>query len=713
MLMLQFDEAEIDGSKVSARQVKMVYGEYELQGGLLQGDLEGELTFTGSPSLQFRSQVLYGDTIRFHVREKTYRVENLRSALTPEFLQNRTLAPIYVSGGSVAGRDQEPVVGRDAVCTTCDRTTPHYHIEAASITVEPGKRLVLRKAAIAYQGRRLVVLPTLVVPLDRRIPRGGYQPYFGHTQEEGWFVKTAFNYVAGPQAPGLYNVDVMEKKGLGLGVQQAWSTPSVMAEAEVYGIVAGPQGTNYSARTRSRVRLGSSMELTLGFDARKNDYRTLPDTEDRNYRIGLSRRVFGSETVLNLTSRSTTSGVYRSSSETANLIQRFELSRSLSLSLNADYSRYSSGSAGTLGSSRQITERLNTRLQADYRASHYSLQLVANKDVPIGKSQAPSYFGGVERLPELTLSRYRLTRGPLASAPLYFNLAAGKFSEGGLTGTNRTTTERFTTGFDFGTQRYALSRTTDLDVSFSFTQHVYGEGAAQYILRSTNALTQRWGRRSGLAFRHTYQQPHGGTPFRFDRQSKYHMVTLDAGLLDDERFQLTARAGYDLGRSEYVGYRQPWQTVSANLFVRPLPWLSMRQLATYDPNMGQLVSLTSDLRLRGRNDFALDLVSRYDPRSHRFGQVNAYLNLPVLPTWRVVALTQYNGYLKRFESRNLQIIHDMHCLEASFTFIDQPYGWRANRQVIFQIRIKAFPVFQQFGTGLYGQAIDTSVGEWY
>jgi len=689
----------------------MTYGEYELRGDRLEGDLEEDLVFTGSPSLTFRSQTLYGDVIRFNTRLKTYRIENLRTALTPEFLQNRAVSPVFLSGESVQGRDRDPILAADGVFTTCDRRRPHYHIEAALIEVDPGKRLTLRKAAISYRGRKLLVLPTVVIPLDRRFPREGYRPTVGRSVEEGWYVKTAFNYTSSLRAPGLYRVDLMERKGLGLGLEQAWDQRRFAGEAAVYGIPVGPGGSNFSAGARARMQLGGGSEVDLGYETRRNDYRTLPGTSDHAYRIALTRRAGGGETVLNYASRSNRSGTYESQSDTAALSQRFELSRSASLSLNADYSRYASGSTA-VAVARQVTEQLTTRLQTDYRGPNYSLQLVANRNVPMGGGTAQSYFSGVERLPEISLSRFRFTRGYLASVPLTLSMAAGKFSEGATaTGARKTVTERASFGMEFGSQRYVLSRSTELDVSFGFLQHLYGEGAAQYILRSNSSLTQRWGRKSGFALHYAYQQPHGGTPFRFDRQGKYHNMTADVGFIDDARLQLTARVGYDLALSEFAGDKQPWQTLAAHLYVRPLPWLSLRNLASYDPNQGQFLSVISDLRIRGRSDLAVDLVSRYDPRVHRFGQVNAYLNLPVLPAWRVVVLAQYNGYLERFESRNVQIIHEMHCLEASLTYIDNPYGWRADRQVLFQIRIKAFPAFQQFGTGLYGQAIDTSVGE--
>jgi hypothetical protein len=45
--------------------------------------------------------------------------------------------------------------------------------------------------------------------------------------------------------------------------------------------------------------------------------------------------------------------------------------------------------------------------------------------------------------------------------------------------------------------------------------------------------------------------------------------------------------------------------------------------------------------------------------------------------------------------------------------MENPFGFRSDRQIFFQLRIKAFPIFQRFGIGQFGQVIDTSIGEAY
>ncbi len=703
------EEGELQGTRIRARGVVVRSGEYTLTGGSLEGDTEGELLFSGSPTLTFRGQTLVGEVIRFRPRTREYRVESLRSALSPEFLQGQLLSPLILHGGSISGRHREPIDGWDLDCTTCDRPLAHYLLRATSVTVIPGRRVILRKATIRLWNRNLVTLPTLIIPLDARPRHSGYTPEVGRSQDEGLFVKAAFNYVLSDRAPGLYRVDLMEKKGLGLGLEQEWSAVRAAGLLALYVMPFSGSGQNLSSRLGYRQSLGGGQTLALSNDLTRNSYLSLPQTTSLATRLGYTRQLAGANTSLNLSRSRTTTASSQSTSYGAALSQTLAISRAANLTANADYSQYST-SAGTFA---QRTEQLAARLQGDLRAPNYLLQLQANRNVPIGRSTAQSYFGGVEKLPEVTLSNYRFTAGPLARAPVSFSLSAGQYSEGTtISGTQtRQKAERVVGGLEFSNTRYALSSSTELSLSGGFQQYFYSEGSAQYVLRNNASLSQRLGKRSGINVNYTYQRPEGGTPFRFDSQGQFHALAADAGWMDDRRVQLSVRMGYDFAQSRFEGFNQPWQTVSANLLVRPNDSWQVRNLLSFDPNTGRFLSTTSDLRIRGSNDLALDVVARYDPRRSKIGQANAYASIPIGRLWRVNALVQYNGYLNRFESRNLQIIRDLHCLEAALTYSDNPFGYRAERQIYFQLRIKALPLFQRFGAGPFGQALDTSIGE--
>jgi hypothetical protein len=734
MAKITIDGGElINGSQIRGKNAVIVIGEYTLSGGEVSGDLDKEIVFTGAPKLTYRGQTVTGDSIRFKPKTKEYRVENLHTALTPDFLKGQILTPLFLDAADIFGQRKKPIFGEDIDATTCILPEqPHYLIRASEIKLEPGKRITLKRATFYVFGHRIITLPTFVIPLDRdpRRLHSSHMPYVGRSIDEGWFAKSAFDYALADRAPGIFRFDLMEKKGVGLGMDQAWNLLKSVGAAAFYFIPTSGLTNNLSGRFNVRQNIGGGQTITLDDDFRKNSYLALPSTTTNNSRFSYDRTNSGYTTNLNLSRMATDSaattfgGATHSDSLSTSFAQGVTLGRSTQLTLNADYSQYSNSTAGTTSGSTttggfsQRTEQLNTRFQADQRASNYLLQLSANKSIPIGSNNQQSFFGGVEKLPEVTLSNYRFTEGLLARLPAMFMISAGKYTEGSFSSTGSggggvISTERAIAGFDINQTRIPLSGTTDLNVAGGFQQYFYGDGSAQYVLRDNTTLSQRWGHKSGVNFNYTYQRPYGGTPFRFDQQGQFHALNADAGWLDDRHLQLTARVGYDFSQSNFGGLSTPWQTLSANLLVRPVDWARWRTLLSFDPNTSQFVSATTDIRFRGHNDFALDLVGRYDPRAHKFGSINSYLNLPIGREWRLIALVQYNGYLGRFESRNLQITRSWDCLEASLTYIDNPFGFRNDKQFFFNLRIKAFPFFQQFGVGQFGQAIGTSVGDVY
>ncbi|MCX6361923.1 MAG: hypothetical protein NT029_19140 [Armatimonadetes bacterium] len=102
--VITFDEAEIQGTRIRATNVSFISGEYAVTGGLVDGDTEDVLTFTGSPVLTYRSQVMTGESIRFRPRERAYLVQRLHAALTPDFLQGRVASPLFLSAEGLSGR---------------------------------------------------------------------------------------------------------------------------------------------------------------------------------------------------------------------------------------------------------------------------------------------------------------------------------------------------------------------------------------------------------------------------------------------------------------------------------------------------------------------------------------------------------------------------------------------------------------------------------
>jgi len=58
------------------------------------------------------------------------------------------------------------------------------------------------------------------------------------------------------------------------------------------------------------------------------------------------------------------------------------------------------------------------------------------------------------------------------------------------------------------------------------------------------------------------------------------------------------------------------------------------------------------------------------------------------------------------------LTRDLHCWEASLIYTKQT-GFFESQGIMLNLRIKAFPMFHDFGVGAFGQALDARVGQVY
>jgi hypothetical protein len=737
-----------------------------------RGNFNSEIVFTGNAKIADRDIVSFADAIHFFPTRRTYRLDNPRAIIQPNFFRQRIDDPVFVEGGTFAGARNGYTTAEECEATTCTEPTHrHYYLRFRSAELVPGRQLTLKRVAVYFFGTRLVVLPSLTIPLDnrqRRRIRTDYLPEFGRNVFEGYFARFPYAFAIGAAAAAFLRTDFTEKQGIGYRIEQQYlagkqesqfntsnqfgggagafgggfsaggyggSSEGAITQAFGYGSIGsrlprfgtglGPNngglltlqgnfqdgfGRNFEGSYRHQQYIGSNNRVALNTELRNNSF--LGYTAQRNWNTRLNfnhsdaAHGVSADAVLNyITNSSGTSstnqitGTYRHTWEfdTAGANRN-------TLSFNADGSRYVSGTAGNLNRSM----RINPQFEFRHFARDYSYVVNANKSFAIGPQTGGSDFGTLERLPELQVSMdtYNFKGGAFKRIPGRFEFGVGRYSEP----STNTQTERVLLNLAVNETPLLSTKRTEIVSGGGFEQRVYGDGAAQYILRNTSRLRQRFGNRSGFDINYLYQQPAGGTSFQFDQFGRSHSLTAEAGYLDDRHFQLTARVGYDLLG---VSRERPWQSLSTRLMWRPSDYTRYDALATFDPNDGKFFSFTQFLRLRGRNDFALDLNARYDPTTGKFAQVAGQFDIPFSRKWRVSGLVRYNGLNGRLESTNVQIAHRWDCMEATLTYTDTPLGFRNDRQLFLAIRLTAFPFFRSFARGPAGDVLNAGLGDIY
>ena len=729
-----------------------------------------EYVFSGNVKFDSQGTIALADVVHFYPLRNAYRMDNPRGILTPELLRNRVVDPIYIWSNSIAGSTEGYAQIDQCIATACREHFHHYEFRIRQAEYYPHDKLILRSVGVYFFGQRLFTLPTITIPLGLsfrrpRNPRTDYLPEIGQNVIEGYYARFPYSFTEGKDAATFVRADITQKRGVGVRIEQEYlagkqasvfntsatgnqtggftgATSGTIATAYGYGNTGrlpalgnglGPQSgglftlqgyfsdgfsRDFNTSFRHQQGIGSGNRFALSTELRKNsallgnaqtstnsrfNFNHTDSTHGSTADVTLSLGTNDSEYLSGKFASNQFSGSYHHSfqfgeggSTRNSLSYAFDLSRNLTETTN---------SGATLANR---SAHLDTQFQFDHTSREYALSLMANKETAIGVQSQGGSFGTLEKLPELrfTSETYNFKRGYLHRIPLRFEIGAGRFSEP----SHNFQDDRLTLGFQLDEVSVARGR-TEINTSAGFEQRLYGDGAAQYLVRNVTRLRQHLGGRSGFDLRYDYSQPEGGTPFQFDTLGRSHSVTAEAGYLDDKRFQATVRVGYDLlGTSR----ERPFQSLTSRLMWRPTPSARFDLLSVYDPNTGKFFSFTNRIGIRASSGFALDVVSRVDPQQpgirRKFSQINTQFETPVGRTWNLTGLLRYNGATGKFESTNLQVSHQWDCLEASFTYTQNPFSFRNNQEFFFSIRIKALPFSRSFARGPAGESLGVGLG---
>ena len=731
---------------------------------------KNEFVFSGNVRFDSQGTIALADVLHYYPEKNAYRLDNPRGILTPELLRNRVVDPIYVWATSIAGTVDGYASVDHCLATACKERFHHYEFRIKSADYYPLDKLVLRQVAVYFFGQKIITLPTLTIPLGLRFtrprnPRTDYLPEIGQNSIEGYYARFPYSFTEGKDAATYVRADVTQKRGFGVRVEQEYlagkqdnvfntnsrtnqgggftgATSGTIATAYGYGNTGrlpalgnglGPQSgglftlqgylsdgfsRDFNTSFRHQQGIGSGNRFAFSTELRKNSELLGSNQTNTNTRFNFNH----SDTVhnsvadfslsLGTNSSDYLTGKFTSSQFAASYHHSFQFdeggSTRNSLSYSFDLNRNLTETTSSGASTANRSAHLDSQFQFDHTAREYALSLQANKETAIGVQTGGGSFGSLEKLPELrfTSDTYNFKGGFLHQIPLRLEIGAGRFSEP----SHSFQDDRLTLGLQLNEVSVARGR-TEINTSGGFEQRLYGDGAAQYIVRNMTRLRQHLGGRSGFDLRYDYSQPEGGTPFQFDTLGRSHSITAEAGYLDDKRFQATVRTGYDfLGTSS----ANPYQSLSSRLMWRPTPSVRFDLLSVYNPNTGKFFSFTNRIGIRTHSDFAIDIVSRIDPSQpglrRKFSQINTQFETPLGRTWNLTGLLRYNGATGKFESTNLQVSHQWDCLEASVSYSQNPLSFRSNQELFFTLRIKALPFSRGFARGSSGESLGVGLG---
>ncbi len=686
--ILRSGALEVERERLVGTQIEARWREYLLYGERLEGQPNRGLyrLFEGV-RLQSEALQAQGGSLELNVDTRRWLLREGRAELRPQFLQNRLLESLYLQGEQLAGQGRQ-VEGTNLQATTCSLDHPHFCWHAEQMSATQGERVILRNVRLEILGRTVLSLPSVVVPLREGLDESPL-PDVGYTEEEGFYLRYAIGYLLARELVGSARVDLMQRRGVGLNLQQEFSGGS----ARAYYLRDLRQRTdNLTGGLNYRQNFGA-LQTQWEWDYRQNSYLLFPNNTASNLRTSWALPLGTGALSLSAGENRNRTGNFENISR-ALVVQDTRRLGALQWNLAGEYNEYENRSGSSVSGNRQWNARANLR----YDLGTANLELNYVRYLPVGES--PTLFGGLESLPELSLSAPASWWG-IRMPESQLRLSAGRFVEGFQTRLQR---DRYALEWQgrLGTSARALSPTAGFRWNYGFKQTFYNDDTAQYVLQSVAEQTFGLGGRSAFSLRWNYLRPYGFSPLGIDRVGFYNLLSADLRWFIGSGWSLSAQTSYDLRARDLN--REAWSLLNLNLEYEPTPLLRWRNQLSYDPNRQRLLSIQTDLFWQF-GESQLVFAGRYDAQRAKWGRIFVRADAIRWGRTRLSVLTQYNGYLNRFESRQLLLTYDLHCAELELRYIDNPFGFRRDTGVQVFIRLKALPSFSRFGYGQLGQPV--------
>jgi LPS-assembly protein len=644
-----------------------------------------------------------GDMIMFDARSESASISNFYTIYRGEDVDGEVFIRIEKFY-------DEPLLkwGSEGDVTTCDYDSPHYDVKAKRFEFYPEDKLVGYSVTFYINGIPVMWLPYWVYSFKRK--RASLMPVVGHNEVEGNFAKFAFDYFIDNDAYGLIYIDLMQKKGLGKGVEHLYRVDDRNSGSFfIYHLEERDTGlTDWVGRVDHQVKIDEQTKVNLltkyadiylvpygrldqtylrtGLDhssSRKfNTYFDILDDrwggyERYNYQV---RHNFEGYDTDFLTSFSRGKNVPRWNRFNTRLSHRQPLmgdNWKLSTLVNFYRNATSEGAVAD--------ERLEPQVELVDHEDEYTLRIFQNwyidTDRDLYKGDSNDEY--LEKQPEVTLS---LKPRDYDYFTLNTSFGFGKYHEvrwiSETSSLRHFTTERYSANLT-GTKSIDIGYGSRLSLLGGVEQYLYGPGDARYVLREEAGISTGLGGFFSNSVKYSRAYSEGNTPFYFD------IVGVDQEWITDsvtfyylDKIRWVTSCGYNFRTDLY-------NDLLSTLTLRPDPRLEGRVSAGYDINNQIYRDLVLGTTIRPIDKVSWTWDSVHDINNNIFKSANSLVRAEIGEDWRykfsIEFRHSYDYFDGKFILRDLTFVKDLHCWESRFVYSDWRKEWRLS------FTLKAFP----------------------
>jgi hypothetical protein len=707
----------------------------------------GIIEASGSVEVQFKEVTIFADYLYMDSESKTATAEGNVKMVTQSYratsdrivydasrevstfsgFQTR-LAPKKVEGYLYLSAKElndlgDKMLGESGGVTTCDYELSHFFVLADKVEYYPEDKVVGRNVTLYVGEMPALWMPYMVYDLSRKRKRNWV---IGHNEVEGDFIKSAWDYPY-----GLLYLDLMEKKGFGVGTEVDYNLLGA-GTLFLYHLNEKDTGyTNWVTRVNHTKNINPWTKLDLDHsytaiylipsgrrdqtafglgldykrDARWNlKFNTLDDRmgflQKYSLQFNQAYKRLSTNYYLNYDFSKTDPKWIRTSQMFSH--RRPLWSDNVMFTGKANY--YNNvADAGAPGD-----ERLEPMLEIHGQESAYSWAYRSNWYIDLDRDL---YTGDeshqyLEKKPEIEVSINPIDLGAFTLRPKF---GYGSYHEvryvSQLGGNRDFSTQRYQASLD-ASRQIPLALGTLAIVGAGLDQYLYGPGDQLYAYRESLSLqTNLFGFfRNDIDYKKGLTD--GNSPFLFDKLgTNYHNVRERISLHHLDKFNWTAEGGHNWQTGK-------WFDVLTRLSIRPDKRIYWNLRTGWDIENRQYKDLVNNLTFAPYSFLSLNFSTVSNMNTGGLNSGSVVYDMRFLEgepnQWRLKLSQIYEPASKEFKLRDIILIKDLHCWELKYTYSD----YRKEFSLTFSLKaLPDEPVGISTGRGFYYEGFEREMRE--
>jgi hypothetical protein len=679
-------QQEIRGEQVLLLQgnVEVHFREYIVYADEVRlNDEKDEFFGVGTVRLVGTDRDIFADSIWYNYARDDFDMRNTRGSLMVQGVSELVWFEAEQLRGNID--NYKMVNGRLTTCTPEERR--EYHIEARSIKVLPGHKIIFRNGYFFVMNLPLLWFPFWAFSLEET----PWTVEVGKDSFNGTYVKTRYNYMAEELIIGALVFEYYSRRGYLVGADHSYVLPrhgngsfrwtATLGTYRNDSTGAVLHANTYSVNLQQALLFGSRFTGSVAVTASSSYNIGRGRSNDINGSFSGSYNAADSSTSLSFTGRSTT-GATQSDTMTLGLLHNRSIFEDITASLRMDYKVNKQNESGP------ADEDMTTHAEFRQQLEGWSWNAIVDSHWdPDSFTYLPdrnkSY---TDRLPEINI-----TFQPTAFPAKYRDWLGFQMQQLNLVGAlyyigpELTEKQGFYGRMDTRFSRTdKLSASSTIQTSIDYWQAIASTGDARYVYNLSSNWTWNLSQKLSSQLSWTRADEEGRIPFSgYDRPgSPSNRLSYTLGYNNGRLYSVRLTTGYSLNEryQPAIGHIfsiRRLQPLSVSLNYSPSDSTQVTFSTQYDPWRGDFGAFRSTINTTNNRSYRVQSTISVQPPG-RITQFTTSSTFTLGPTWDCVVNMEFARQASESIIRDIQITHRLDCTYLAFQYRTQNNEWFLN-----------------------------------